>query len=142
MSPPQPPIRVLLVEDHEHVLWGLSKLVEGEWPRMVVAGMARTLAQALDALRAGNSDIVVMDLVVGGDDSLLRLPEMRGLGGAEFLVLTEVCDPEQHRRALRAGVRAVVHKEEPAAVLLREIERAHQCRLEPIPSQEQYGARP
>ena len=142
MSPPQPPIRVLLVEDHEHVLWGLGKLVEGEWPRMVVAGMVRTLAQALAALRAGRPDVVVMDLFVGGDESLLRLAEMRGLGSAEFLVLTEVRDPEQHRLALRSGVRAVVHKEEPAAVLLREIERAHQCGLAQGPLKEQYGARP
>ena len=138
----QPPIRVLLVEDHDHVLWGLCKLVEGEWPRMVVAGTARTLSQALSALRESRSDVVVMDLFLGGEDSVSRLADLRALGGAEILILTQVRDPEHHRRALSAGARAIVHKEEPAAVLLREIERAHLWRLAQGPSQEQYGARP
>jgi two-component system, NarL family, nitrate/nitrite response regulator NarL len=35
-------IRVLLVEDHQTMLWGLQTLVEAERPRMEVAGTART----------------------------------------------------------------------------------------------------
>ena len=33
-----PPIRILLLDDHRSVLWGLEKLIVGEHPRMQVVG--------------------------------------------------------------------------------------------------------
>jgi len=44
------PIRVLLVDDQKPVLWGLTKLIEGEWPRMAVAGAASTVSEALSVV--------------------------------------------------------------------------------------------
>jgi len=124
------PIRVLLVEDHEQVLWGLSKLVEGEWPRMKVAGTARTLAQALAALHADTADVVVLDLFLGEESSLKHLDEIKA-SGATILVLTSSRDADIHRRAMQGGACAVVLKDQPAELLLREIERAHQSRVSP-----------
>ena len=37
-----PTIRILLLDDHRSVLWGLEKLIEGEHPRMQVVGKATT----------------------------------------------------------------------------------------------------
>jgi two-component system nitrate/nitrite response regulator NarL len=119
-----PPIRVLLVEDHEHVLWGLGKLIEGEWPRMVVAGTARTASEALDALRARPVDVVVLDVFLGRENSLQHLPAQIAACGAALVVLTGDPDPALHRLALQSGAHAVLLKEGPAEVLLREIERA------------------
>ena len=81
----QPPIRVLLVDDHEHVLWGLSKLIEGETPRMTVTGTARTMAQALAAVDEKRPDVVVLDLFLGRENSLDQLPALgaSGAGGQE-----------------------------------------------------------
>jgi DNA-binding NarL/FixJ family response regulator len=124
------PIRVLLVDDHDHVLWGLGKLIEGESPRMKVTGTAKTVPQALAALREGRPDVVVLDLFLGKDNSLDYLPEI-GASGAAILVLTGSRDPATHRRAMQGGARTVVLKEEPAEVLLHEIERAHEWRRTP-----------
>lgn len=126
----QPTIRVLLVDDHEHVLWGLSKLIEGERPRMVVTGTAKTIAQALAALDEKQPDVVVLDLFLGKENSLDRLPALRA-SGAALVVLTGARDTEIHRRALQRGARTVVLKEEPAEVLLHEIERAAEWRNAP-----------
>lgn len=124
------PIRVLVVEDHDHVLWGLGKLIEGESPRMKVTGRAKTVPQALAELHERTADVVVLDLFLGEANSLDHLPEIQA-SGAAIVVLTGSRDPEVHRRAMEGGARTVVLKEEPAEVLLREIERANAWRLTP-----------
>ena len=126
----QPPIRVLLVDDHEHVLWGLTKLIDGETPRMAVTGTARTMAQALAAVVDKRPDVVVLDLFLGREDSLDQLPALRA-SGAALVVLTGARDAEIHRRAMQRGALTVVLKEEPAEVLLHEIERAAEWRNAP-----------
>lgn len=122
---PQPgkPIRVLLVEDHEHVLWGLRKLIEGERPRMEVSATAKSVPQAFAALGERAVDVVVLDVFLAEDNSLAHLRELCA-SGAAIVVLTGSRDPEIQRRAIQGGVFAVVLKEQPAEVLLHEIERA------------------
>ena len=121
---------MLLVDDHEHVLWGLSKLIEGETPRMTVTGTAKTMAQALAAVGEKRPDVVVLDLFLGRENSLDRLPAL-GASGAALVVLTGARDAEIHRHAMQRGARTVVLKEEPAEVLLHEIERAAEWRNAP-----------
>jgi two-component system, NarL family, nitrate/nitrite response regulator NarL len=122
------PIRVLLVEDHEHVLWGLKKLIDGEWPRMVLGGAARTVSEALAALQGQRIDVVVLDIFLGSENALGRLPCAIASSGASLVVLTGERDPELHRDAANCGALAVVLKDEPAETLLRQIERAHRAR--------------
>lgn len=124
------PIRVLLVEDHEHVLWGLGKLIEGEWPRMSVFGTARTVPQALAAVREAAPDVVVLDLFLDEENSLDHLDQIKA-SGAAIVILSGSRDAAVHQRAMHAGARAVVRKDQPAEVLLREIERAHDGRFTP-----------
>jgi DNA-binding NarL/FixJ family response regulator len=122
------PIRVLLVEDHEHVLWGLSKLIEGERPRLALSGAARTVAEAERLIAASAVDVVVLDVFVGDDNSLDRLPEVIAARGAAMVVLSGTRDPEVRRRAMERGACSFVLKEQPAEHLLYEIERAHRGR--------------
>jgi len=125
------PIRVLLVDDHDQVLWGLRKLIEGERPRMTVTGTAKTIAQALAALQEKRPDVMVLDVFLGEENSLDHLPALRA-NGAAIVVLTGARDTDIHRRALQRGARTVVLKEEPAEVLLHEIERASEWRNAPL----------
>lgn len=119
------PIRVLLVDDHEHVLWGLAKLIDGEWPRMMVIGTAKSVGQASAAIEERKPDVVVLDIYLGEVNSLDHLPGMLQLTDAEVVVLTGVSDVALHRRAIESGAAAVLLKEAPAEQLLRQIERAH-----------------
>jgi DNA-binding NarL/FixJ family response regulator len=126
--------RVMLVEDHEHVLWGLRKLIHGERPRMAVCAVARTVTQAQAALREHAPDVVVLDLFLAGENALERLPAALEASGAAWIVLTDARDAVLHRRAYQCGALAVVLKDEPAEVLLAHIERAlrkHAARNEP-----------
>src|SRR3954449_3462778 len=117
------PIRVLLVEDHAVVRAGLRMLLES-WPGLLVAAEAENKEGALAAARAQQPDIVLLDLDLDGQDSLEFLPELLRLApGARGLLLTASADREQHRRAVRAGARGVVHKQHAANVLLKAIEK-------------------
>ena len=119
------PIRVLLVDDHHHVLWGLGKLIEGEWPHMVLAGTATTVREAQTFLRGHGTDVIVLDIYLGRENSLDRLPWLLEESGARAVVLTGARDTSLHRRALRDGATAVVMKDAPAEVLLTAIRKAH-----------------
>jgi two-component system nitrate/nitrite response regulator NarL len=121
------PIRILLVDDSQHVLWGLSKLIDAERPRMAVVGKARSIAEALEAARVHQPDVVLLDIFLAEGSSLEHLPELLQVSDARVLVLTGACDPELHRQALERGARGVVVKGEPAATLLQEIEHTHAC---------------
>jgi DNA-binding NarL/FixJ family response regulator len=121
------PIKVLLVDDHEHVLRGLRKLIEGEWPRMVVAGTARTIAQAFENLRDAKPDVVILDLHLRESTAIDFIPAFVR-SGAQVLVLTGQNVAAVHAHAISRGARVVVMKHEPAEVLLREIERLHALR--------------
>jgi two-component system nitrate/nitrite response regulator NarL len=130
------PIRVLLVDDHDYVLWGLRKLIDGEMPRMTVAGTAKTLAQAFAMLQGKRPDVLVLDLFLGEEHTLKHLPTLRA-SGAAILILTSARDQEAHRRAMRGGAQTVVLKDEPAEVLLHEIERANEWRNGPAAARQQ-----
>jgi len=123
--PQAAPIRILLVDDSEHVLWGLGKLIDAERPTMVVVGMARTVTEAFGALRECRPDVVLLDICLAGDNSLDYLADMLSRTAAKVLVLTGAADAELHRRAVSLGARAVVLKEQPAQVLLDAILRVH-----------------
>lgn len=123
------PIRVLLVDDHEHVLWGLSKLIDGEWPRMMVIGISRDMAQAKALIDDRRPDVIVLDVYVGGSNALDCMPELLSGACTDVIVHTSVRDEGVRRRAMEVGARCVVDKEAPAETLLREIVRVHGERL-------------
>jgi DNA-binding NarL/FixJ family response regulator len=119
------PIRILLVDDSEHVLWGLGKLIDAERPSMLVVGKARNINEAFSALSECRPDVVLLDIFLAGDNSLDYLPELLNSTGAKVLVLTGGADVDLHHRAVQLGACAVVRKEQPAKFLLDMIAQVH-----------------
>jgi DNA-binding NarL/FixJ family response regulator len=119
------PIKVFLVDDHRAVLWGLERLVESAAPSMIVAGTATTRAELLARLPGIATDVVLLDLDLDGDSSLDCLEELARTTTARILILTGSSDLAAHESAVLRGARGVVHKQEPANVLLRAIEKVH-----------------
>jgi two-component system, NarL family, nitrate/nitrite response regulator NarL len=115
------PIAVLLVDDQPAVLWGLEKLIGGEWPRMTVAGNACNRDAALRLAAKMQPDVILLDLDLAGELSLDFLPELLSLSHARVLILTCLSDRALHERALQGGASGVVLKDEPAKVLLEAI---------------------
>ena len=119
------PIRILLVDDHKSMLWGLERLIESENPRMQVIGKATNKIEVFAFLKLSKPDIVLLDLDLNGENSLDFLEELLQESQARVLVLTASQDPVVHQRAIINGASGVVIKSENADVILRAIKYVH-----------------
>ena len=123
------PIRVLLVDDHRTVLWGLEKLIESEKPRMEVVGSATNCTEALDLAGKVSPDVIVLGIDLGEENGLDTIPGLIAKSKARVLVLTGLRDPSTHDKAVLAGARGIVQKQEPADTILKAIEKIHEGQL-------------
>ncbi|WP_311196644.1 response regulator transcription factor [Rugamonas fusca] len=124
-----PPIRVLLVDDHQTMIWGLRKLIESEGDTMRVVGCAADCDGALAQSRALSPDVIVLDLDLDGTSSLGILAELVNGSGARVLVLSGTRDASQLDAAVLHGARGVVGKDAAADVVLQAIRKLHQGEL-------------
>jgi DNA-binding NarL/FixJ family response regulator len=110
------PIRVLLCAAHEHVLWGLDKLVAGEWPRALVIGAVASLADAERVLRSHTADVVVLDCIGATEATLIEVDRLRRSYAASIVALG--ADASALDGLRRSGVSTVVPLDAPAARIL------------------------
>jgi two-component system, NarL family, nitrate/nitrite response regulator NarL len=122
---PSDPIKVLLVDDHKSILWGLERLIESEQPKMKVVGKASTRAQALITAREAQPDVILLDVDLNGDNSLDFLPDLLELTHTRILILTGSRDLRLREQAMMQGACGIVLKEEQAEVIIKAIERVH-----------------
>jgi DNA-binding NarL/FixJ family response regulator len=117
-------IRVMLIDDHQTMLWGLQRLIDGEAPRMQVAATARNAEEALARIGIALPDVVLLDLDLDGHNALTIMPCLLQ-HQVQVLVLTGAREQSLLYEAVRAGARGVVRKDEPAERLLKAIEKVH-----------------
>ena len=122
----QEPIQVLLIDDHQSFLWGMVKLIESDSPNMKVMGTASDIAAALTILQQEQPDVILLDIDLGGVNSLDSMPLLRNTTSAMVLILTGARDAETHERAVLAGARGVVQKEAPAEMILNAIKKVYE----------------
>lgn len=115
------PIRVVLVDDHRSVLWGLTKLIQSVAPRMEVAQAVTCSADALAAVEKHQPNIVLLDLDLGKEKGFPLIAKICKLG-PKVLILTGTVDPEIQQHAVIAGASGVVCKSEPAEVILQAVQ--------------------
>ncbi len=120
------PIRVLLIDDHRSVLWGLEKLIESQKPKMQVAGKFTSFSEAAVALKNSRVDIILLDLDLGTENGLDIIPRLIPLTDAKILILTGSRDTTLHDKAVIAGAKGVLEKENSAETILSAIERVHE----------------
>jgi DNA-binding NarL/FixJ family response regulator len=133
--------RILLVDDHRSVLWGLAKLIESAGPPLELVGTACSATQALEAVHQHRPDIVLLDLMLGTASGVELVAEMRQ-AGASVIILSGVTDPLLQERAVLEGASGFVHKSEPAEVILKAIARvsAGELWLEPARAARLFSA--
>jgi len=120
------PIQVLLIDDHQSFLWGMVKLIESDSPNTKVIGTASDIAEALAILEREQPDVILLDIDLGGVNSLDSMPLLRNATSALVLILTGARDAETHERSVLAGARGVVQKEAPAEMILKAIRKVHE----------------
>lgn len=121
-----PSIRIFLVDDYQTVLWGLAKLIQGEFPHMQLVGTASNLTEALSGLKQHHPDVVLLDDDLAEENILDILPQLVALGQYSILILTsEQYSPEFTQQIVTLGACGVLSKDVPAAQLLSTIERLY-----------------
>lgn len=119
------PIRVMLVDDHRSVLWGLEKLINNEKPRMQVVAKATSRASALELAAQTSPDVIVLDLDLGGENGSEIIPALVGDRRTRVLILTGMRDVKLREASILLGASGLVDKEAPAETLLKAIEKVY-----------------
>lgn len=119
------PIRILLVDDHKSFMDGLAMVINSQKPAMEVIGQTCLPADALALARRENPDIILLDMDLGAMLSLEILPDLLKQSDAKILILTGLQDPELQDRAIIAGARGVLLKNESAKTILKAIEKVY-----------------
>lgn len=119
------PIKIMLIDDHRSVLWGLEKLIEGEKSNMAVVGTATNSADAMALLATITPDVIMIDLDLNGENGVDVIPNLLLKSKAVILVLTGTRDLSLHDGAILAGARGVVEKGDTAETILKAITTVH-----------------
>lgn len=119
----------MLVDDHQSMLWGLERLIDGERPHMEVCAQATSAAEALSLAARCRPDVVLLDLDLGKDSGLAIIRDLAANEGTRVLVFTGVRDRQLRDRAVIAGACGIVSKEEPAETIIKAIEKAYNGEL-------------
>ncbi len=92
-----PQRQIPIVDDHPLAQRGLAALINSE-PALVVCVQAASRREAIDAIAAAQTDLVIVDLSLTDDDGLDLVREVRtGLTGLPVLTIHET---PLHRRCV------------------------------------------
>jgi DNA-binding NarL/FixJ family response regulator len=106
-----PPIRLLIVDDHPIVRGGIRGMFNGD-PQFEVLGEAANGAQAVDLARALGPDVILMDLRMPGMDGVTAIKELVRVGvTARVLVLTTYDTDRDVLPAIEAGATGYLLKD-------------------------------
>ena len=122
-------IRVMLIDDHQTMLWGLDKLIQGETPRMEVVATARNCDDALAQTSRLAPDVILLDVDLSGTSSLEIIPDLMSNGVSRVLLLTGTRDQDILDRAVGFGARGILHKGASPCEVLKAIEKVYRGEL-------------
>jgi two-component system, NarL family, invasion response regulator UvrY len=114
-------IRVLICDDHDIVREGVRQIVS-ETGDIVVGGEARTGAEAIEHVRTGRWDVVVLDLNLPDRPGLDVLAQIRAIAPAlPVLILSMHQQVSYAGRAMKGGALGYVSKDRAREYLVEAI---------------------
>ena len=114
---------ILIVDDHPMLCRGLTALIESK-PGLAVCGAVATCAAALEAIRKHAPDLVIADLSLEMSDGMDLVKQIQALHPEiPTLVLSMHDEAVYAERALRAGARGYVTKQQLDDTVLAAIQR-------------------
>ena len=118
-------IRILLVDDHKTMLWGLERLIQAEGDAFQLVGSASDGIEARALCAEFKPDIVLLDLDLKGSSSIEFLPALVENGVTRVVILSANRDQATLAAAVKAGARGVVSKEAPTEDVLAAVRKVH-----------------
>ena len=130
-----PPVRVVLIDDHELVIEGLKAMLARFAGRVRVVGQAGSAEDALPVVAALSPDVVLCDVRLRGSSGLDLCRQLADRKPDSRVVLISVYDDEQYLyQALRAGAAGYLLKRVSGEELVRSLEqvRAGETVVDPV----------
>ncbi len=117
----KPPLRVLLVDDHEVVRSGVKALLQAT-EDIVVTAEAGTIREAVDEADRTRPDVVVMDVRLADGSGIEATREIRAKHPkTQVVMLTSFADDEALFASIMAGASGYVLKQVKSGELVRAI---------------------
>ncbi|PTQ87026.1 DNA-binding response regulator [Nitrosomonas ureae] len=123
------PIRVLLVDDQQIVLWGLEKLINGQKPRMEVVGSAENIFLAKRLIKEKRPDVLILNIYLGDINCVNYISEFANNGDTKIVIFCRIRDQEVIEQAVLSGARGIVYQKESIQTILKVIEKVHDGEL-------------
>jgi DNA-binding NarL/FixJ family response regulator len=116
--------RVLIIDDHPAMRYGLAQLI-GREPDFEVCGEAGDRTAGLTAVERCAPDLVLLDIALGENVSGLDLiRDIRSRAGDVHILVVSMHDETLYaERALRAGARGYLMKQEPVRTVIEAVRR-------------------
>src|ERR1700752_3007932 len=115
--------RVFVVDDHPIVRQGLAQMINQE-ADLRVCGEAEDAPTALQTIGRLKPDVIIIDVSLHGPDGIDLLKSLRARGETAPVVILSMHDESLYaERALRAGARAYLMKQEATEKVLVAIRR-------------------
>ncbi|WP_150255609.1 response regulator [Nocardiopsis deserti] len=119
-----PPVRLLIADDHPVVRDGIRGLFNSE-PGFEVVGEACEGARAVELARALEPDVILMDLRMPGTGGVAAIRELAGAGvSSRVLVLTTYATDSDVGPAIEAGATGYLLKDALPEELMRAVRMA------------------
>src|ERR1700712_292420 len=121
-----PPVRLVLVDDHEMVIEGLKAMLASFRERVEVVGQAVGAERAVAVVADLNPDVVLCDVRMQGSSGLDLCAVLRERDPGRRVVMLSVYDDEQYLfQALRVGASGYLLKSISSDELVRQLEFVH-----------------
>ena len=95
-------MRILIVDDHPVMRFGVRQLIERHWPQATI-GEAASLAEALEQVRASPWDLAVLDLSLPDTSGVEGLVQLRRAAPTTRVLMLSMHDEAAY--AARAAAR-------------------------------------
>ncbi len=115
--------RVVIVDDHAIVRQGLAELINDQ-PGLIAVGEAESPPEAMKVLSELKPDVAVVDITLAGGDGIELCAQIHERWPTLAILVLSMHDESLYaERALRAGARGYVMKQEPQQTVMAAIRR-------------------
>jgi len=115
--------KIFIVDDHPLLREGLIRLINLQ-PDLILSGQASTPHQALNSIALLKPDIVILDLTLSGLNGLDLIKDMKLRSLKSLILVLSMHDESLYaERALRAGAKGYIMKDEAPKEVLKAIHR-------------------
>lgn len=117
------PIRVLLIDSHCIVLFGLEKPIDSQRPKMEVVGKFTNCSEAFSQMEKLSPDVILFDLDLDIGNGINAILWLIDTSKAKVLIFIGLRDFSAYNIAMPVGARGFVEKKETEETILRAIEK-------------------